>query len=173
MALVDQLHADLKAAMKAGAAVRRDALRQVLAGVKQARLEQRTAAAAALRKQQGRDLTDAQLAELDQASLTDDEVVAVLQKEAKARRESIADAQSAARADLVAANTAELREIEAYLPQPLTRAELVALARAAIAEAGATDAKGTGAVMKLLTPRTKGRADGKLVSELVRELLSA
>ncbi|MGH2522587.1 MAG: GatB/YqeY domain-containing protein, partial [Anaerolineales bacterium] len=107
------------------------------------------------------------------AGLGEAEVLAVLQKEAKSRRESIADAQKAGRDDLVADNQAELRLIEGYLPQPLAREELVEMAKAAIAEAGATDLKQLGAVMKLLTPRTKGRADGKLVNEVVRELLGA
>ena len=62
--------------------------------------------------------------------------------------------------------------LEAYLPKALTRDELVELARAAIQEAGVSDAKGLGAVMKILTPRTKGRADGKLVNDVVRELLN-
>lgn len=172
MTLLDQLNDDLKTALKAGDEVRKNTLRQALAGVKQAVLEKRTAAAGAARKKQGGDLTDALLADLEKTTLTDDEVMAVLQKEAKARRESIADAQQAGRQDLVAANEAELRLVESYLPQRLTREALVELARAAIAEAGATDAKGLGAVMKLLSPRTKGRADGKLVSEVVRELLS-
>ncbi|MBP7692847.1 MAG: GatB/YqeY domain-containing protein, partial [Anaerolineales bacterium] len=105
-------------------------------------------------------------------TLTEDELLAVLQKEAKSRRESLADAQAAGRADLAADYAADLAQIEAYLPQALTREELVALARAAIAEAGATDLKQLGAVMKTLTPRTKGRADGKLVNEIVRELLA-
>lgn len=82
------------------------------------------------------------------------------------------DAEKAGRADLVAANEAELRIIEGYLPKQLSRAEVAALAQAAIAEAGATDLKQLGAVMKLLTPRTKGQADGRLVNEVVRELLT-
>jgi uncharacterized protein len=112
------------------------------------------------------------LADLEKTALDDNEVVAVLQKEAKARREAIADAQQAGRPDLVAANEAELRFLEVYLPQMLTREALVELARAAIAEAGVADVKGQGAVMKLLAPRTKGRADGRLVSDIVRELLT-
>jgi uncharacterized protein YqeY len=103
--------------------------------------------------------------------LDEAECVAAVQKEAKARRESIVDAGRAARADLVAANEAELRIIESYLPQQLSREDVLALAQAAIAEAGVTDLKQLGAVMKLLTPRTKGRADGRMVNEVVRELL--
>ena len=118
------------------------------------------------------ELSDAQVAALDQTSLDDAEIEAAIQREAKARRESIADAAKANRLDLVAANEAELRIIENYLPKQLTRDDIAALARAAIVEAGASDLKQIGAVMKLLTPRTKGLADGRLVNEVVRELLS-
>ena len=172
MTLLAQLNNDLKTALKAGDEVRKTTLRQALAGVKQAVLEKRTATASAARKKQGGELTEAQLTDLEKTTVGDDEVIAVLQKEAKARREAIADAQQAGRPDLVAANEAELRLVEGYLPQMLTREALVELARAAIAEAGVADAKGLGAVMKLLSPRTKGRADGKLVSDVVRELLT-
>jgi len=172
MTRLEQLNADLIAALKAGDEVRKTALRQVLAGVKQAVLDKRAASASATRKKQGGELTGPQLAELDKITPDDDDVLAVLQKEAKARREAMADAQKAGRADLVAGNEAELRLIESYLPRGLAREEVMELARAAIAEAGVTDAKGMGAVMKLLAPRTKGRADGKLVSDVVRELLS-
>ncbi len=147
MSLKDQLNQDLKAALKAGDETRKDAVRLLLAAVKQAEVDRQTV-------------------------LTDEDVLGLLQKEAKSRRESIADAQTAGRADLLAAYQRELTIIEGYLPQALGRDELVVLARAAIAEAGAADIKQLGAVMKLLTPRTKGRADGKLVNDVVRELLS-
>lgn len=146
MSLKDQLTADLKTAMKAGDETRKTAVRALQAAIKQTEVDR-------------------------QIVLTDDDVTAVIQKEAKSRRESIADAQTAGRPDLVADYQAELAVIESYLPQALGREELVALARAAVAEAGATDLKQLGAVMKLLTPRTRGRADGKLVNEIVRELL--
>jgi uncharacterized protein YqeY len=172
MALLERLNADLRTALKAGDEVRKSVLRQVLAGVKQAILDKRAAQAAAAHKQQPGDLTEAQLADLEKLTLDESEVTAVLQKEAKGRREAIADAEKASRPDLVAANQAELKVLESYLPQLLTRAALVEMAQAAIAEAGVTDAKGVGAVMKILAPRTKGQADGKLVNEVVRELLN-
>jgi uncharacterized protein YqeY len=169
MDLKEQLTSDMKAALKSGDEVRKSTLRLVLAAIKQAELDKRLTAVK--QKGPGGDLTEAQLAELDSIHLSDDETIGVLQKEAKARRESIADAQKASRNDLVAMNEVELNIIEGYLPKQLTRAELVELARAAMAEAGATDAKQLGAVMKLLAPRTKGRADGRLLNEVVRELL--
>jgi len=149
MSLKDQLSDELKTAMKAGEEARKTTLRSLLAAIKQAEIDQRGSGSG-----------------LDDAGL-----LAVIQKEAKSRRESIADAQRAGRADLSAGYEAELQIIETYLPKQLTRAELVVLAQAAIAEAGATDAKQIGAVMKILSPRTKGQADGKLVNEVVRELL--
>ena len=149
MSLRDQLTSDLKTALRSSDEARKGTLRLLLAAVKQAEIDKRPAGA-----------------------LDEGEVLAAIQKEAKARREAIADAQKANRADLVAMNEAELRVIESYLPQQLTREELVGLARAAVAEAGAAGPQQIGAVMKLLTPRTKGRADGKLVSDVVRELLS-
>jgi uncharacterized protein YqeY len=172
MTLLEQLNVDLKTALKAGDEVRKGVLRQVLAGVKQAVLDKRTAQALAAHKAQPGELTEAQLADLEKTAVEDSDVVAVLQKEAKSRRESMAEAEKANRPDLVSANEAELKVLEHYLPQLLTRAALVDLAQAAIAESGVTDAKGLGAVMKLLAPRTKGRADGKLVNEVVRELLT-
>ena len=170
MTLKEQLNQDLKDAMRAGDEMRKLTLRQLLAGMRQAQLDKRMVAAAAMGK--GVELTTQQLGELDLIAIDETEAVAVLQKEAKAHRESIADAAKAGRADLVTANEAELKVIEAYLPKQLSRDEVRALAQAAIAEAGVADLKQIGAVMKLLTPRTKGLADGRLVNEVVRELLA-
>ena len=171
MTLKEQLNLDLKAALRSGDDMRKTVLRGLLAGLQQAELEKRTAAARDMNKS-GSPSPD-QLALLDQVALDDAETIAAIQKEAKSRRESIVDAGQAARPDLVAANEAELRIIESYLPQQLSREDVLALAQAAIAEAGVTDLKQLGMVMKLLTPRTKGRADGRLVNEVVRELLQA
>ncbi len=170
MALKDRLNDDLKAALRAGDETRKNTLRGLLAALRQAELDKR--AAAARQKSKGGELSAADLAALEQTALDDAESVAALQKEAKARRESIADADRAGRADLAAGYQAELDFIDSYLPRQLSRAEVEALAQQAIAEAGATDVKQLGAVMKLLTPRTRGLADGRLVNDVVRELLS-
>ena len=113
MSLRDQLTGDLKTALKSSDETRKGTLRLLLAALKQAEIDKRPAGA-----------------------LDEGEVLAVIQKEAKSRRESIADAQKANRADLVAMNETELHVIESYLPKQLTREELVELARAAIAETG-------------------------------------
>ena len=171
MTLKEQLNLDLKAALRSGDDTRKTVLRQLLAGLQQAELEKRTAAARAMNT--GGEANAEQLAALEQVVIDDAEALNAIQKEAKSRRESIADAAQASRADLVSANEVELRIIENYLPQQLSRDEVAGLVRAAIAETGATDLKQLGAVMKVLSPQTKGRADGRLVNEVVRELLPA
>jgi uncharacterized protein YqeY len=103
---------------------------------------------------------------LDDAGVQD-----VLRKQVKLRQESIIDFERAGRAEDVARETAEAALIESYLPQMMARDEVEQLARAAIAETGVTDAKGIGQVMSRLMPQVKGRADGRLVNDVVRDLL--
>jgi uncharacterized protein YqeY len=142
-----QLQDDIKTAMREGDLQRRDVLRMVTAAIKQTEVDERR--------------------ELDDAGVED-----VLRRQAKLRRESIADYEKAGRADSVADETAELAIIESYLPQPLSRDDVATLAAKVIAELGVTDAKGMGQVMSKLMPQLKGNADGRLVNEVVRELLS-
>ena len=103
--------------------------------------------------------------------LTDDEVVEVLTKQVKQRRESIAMFRDAGREDRAASEEAEAAILAEYLPEQLSEAEIEELARAAIAETGATTTGDLGRVMGALSPRTKGRADGRVVSDVVRRLL--
>lgn len=107
-----------------------------------------------------------------QRELEESEVLAILQKEVKSRRETIEGAEQAGRADLIAEAEFEIDVLEEFLPRSLTPGELESLAHEAIAEAGATSPREMGNVMKLLMPRVQGRADGKQVSEIVRRLLS-
>jgi uncharacterized protein YqeY len=117
-------------------------------------------------------LSAVKLAEVEQGSRLDDEAVAaVIRKEIKSQRESIADAQRAGRPELVARAEAEIGILDAYLPKGLTEDELQALAREAIAEVGATSQKEMGHVMKVLMPRVGGRAEGSQVNQMVRKLL--
>ena len=146
MSLKEQLRADMAAAMREGDTVRRDTLRLVLAAVKQAEVD-------------------------EQATLDDRAVQAVLAKQAKQRRESIADYEKAGRPELAAQEAAEVLLIESYLPQMMSREKVEAIAAEVIAESGVTDVKGMGQVMGRLMPRFKGRADGRLVNEVVRDLL--
>ena len=104
--------------------------------------------------------------------LTDDEVVTVLGREAKKRREAATAYDDAARPELAERERAELAVIETYLPAQLDDAELGALVAAAIAETGADSPKQMGQVMKVLTPRVAGRADGGRVAAAVKAALA-
>lgn len=104
--------------------------------------------------------------------LTDEEVVDVLSKQVKQRRESIAMFRDAGREDRAAAEEAEAAILAEFLPEQLSEDEIVSLARAAIAETGASSPSDMGRVMGTLSPRTKGRADGRVVSDVVRRLLA-
>lgn len=154
MTIKDKLNDELKTAMKAGDTRRRDILRMVLAAIKQGEV-------------------DALDPQKRAAGLTDDDILAILTKEAKRRRESISEYEKGGRADLVASEREELTLIESYLPQMMGRDEITVLAREAIAESGATSEKQMGAIMQKLMPRVKGKADGKLVNQIVKELLAA
>ena len=146
--LEDRLTDDYKAAMKAGDAQRRDILRSLRSALKSAQIDKRE-------------------------PLTEDEALAVLTRQAKQRRESIEQFTLGGRDDLVQKETADLKVIETYLPQQMSREEIEELAQATIAEVGATSVRELGQIMKTLMPRTKGLADGKLVNEVVRSLLDA
>ena len=104
-------------------------------------------------------------------NLTDDEVVEVLTKQVKQRRESIEVYRTAGREDRASAEEAEAAILTEFLPAQLSDAEVEALAREAIDETGATSPADLGRVMGTLSPRTKGRADGRVVSDTVRRLL--
>jgi uncharacterized protein YqeY len=102
-----------------------------------------------------------------QRPLTEDEYVAVLTREVKTRRESVEAYRSAGREDLANREESEIAILAGYLPQALTEAELAALVVEAVGATGATSARDLGKVMGWLAPRTRGRADGRLLSELV------
>jgi len=104
--------------------------------------------------------------------LTEDEFLAVLTREVKTRRESVEAYTSAARLDLAAKEQSEIDILAGYLPQALTEAEVGALIDEAIAATGASSARDLGKVMGWLSPRTRGRADGKVVSALVAQALA-
>ena len=147
MTLKRQLQEDTTSAMREGDKHRRDTLRLLLAAVQQEEVD-------------------------GQAELDDAGVQRVLTKQAKQRRESIADAEKAGRQDLVEAEDAELQVIENYLPQMMTEDQVRTMAESVIVELGATDMKDMGRVMAQLMPQLKGKADGGTVSGVVRELLT-
>ncbi len=142
-----------------------DRIESAMRDAMRARDEQRTmtlrmamAAAHNVRIAVGRDLTDA-------------DVVDVLTKQVKQRRESIAIYREAGREDRAAAEEAEAAILAEFLPDQLGEDEVEAMARQAIADTGAGSPADLGRVMGALAPRTRGRADGKLVSDVVRRLL--
>jgi uncharacterized protein YqeY len=104
--------------------------------------------------------------------LTDDEYIAVLSREVKTRRESVEAFRAGRREDLVAKEEAEIAVLAEYLPAALSDAEIEGLVNEAVAATGASSARDMGKVMGWLSPRTRGRADGKHVSELVAQALA-
>jgi len=108
----------------------------------------------------------------NQQPLTENEFLAVLTREVKTRRESVEAYDNGGRADLAAKEQAEIDILTEYLPQPLGEAEIGALVDEAIAATGASSARDMSKVMGWLTPRTRGRADGKVVSGLVASALA-
>jgi uncharacterized protein YqeY len=179
MTLKARLDSDLKEAMRAGDEVRKTTIRAVLSAARMGQLERREALIKEKRKAHGlrpgdeAGLDAAALGEIDRASaLQEADYEAAVRREAKARREALADAEKANRADLAAAQRAELAILEVYLPQGLSADEIRARAQAVIAELGASGPAAQGSVMKRLMPELKGQADGKQVGEIVRELLA-
>ncbi len=146
MSLSDRLEAAMRDAMRARDEQRTQTLRMAMAAAYNLKIERR------------RDLTD-------------DEVVDVLTKQVKQRRESIEMYRAGGREDRAAAEEAEAVILAEFLPEQLGEAEVEALARAAIAETGASSSDDLGRVMGRLAPQTRGRADGRLVSDVVRRLL--
>lgn len=133
--------------MRGGEALRRDTLRMA------------TSAAYNVEKRNGHPLTE-------------DELLAVLSREVKTRRESVEAFRAGGREDLATKEEAEIAILSEYLPEALTEAEIAALITEAIAATGAVSARDMGKVMGWLSPRTRGRADGKRVSELVVQALA-
>jgi hypothetical protein len=141
-----KLQAALKEAMTGKDNARRDVIRVLMSAIKQVEVD-------------------------SQKTVTPEDAVAILQKEAKRRRESIDEAEKIGRTDIVDQEKYELGVIETFLPRQLSREEIETLARQAIAETGVTSPKEMGKLMGALMPKVKGLADGKLVNEVVRELL--
>ncbi len=107
----------------------------------------------------------------NKGTLTEDEVLRVISGLCKQRRDSIEQFSKAGRQDLADKETRELKILEEFLPRPMDRTELEQLVKKVVQELGASGAKDTGKVMKTLMPLVAGKADGKLVSELVKSLL--
>ena len=143
-----QIDSDLKDALKSGDKTRTATLRGLKSAIKYAEIEAGD-------------------------TLDDKGVLAVVAKQAKQRRDSIAEFNKASRTDLVEQEAAELAILEQYLPAQMSEDEIRAKAQATITDLGVTDMKGVGLVMKNLMPQLQGRADGKVVNRVVRQLLSS
>jgi len=148
MSLRDQLKADVSAAMRSGETLRRDTLRMALSAL------------ALVEKDLKRDATD-------------DEVLGVIVKAVKTRKESVDAYTAANRADLAEGENAEIAILSAYMPEQMSDADVDALVAEAISATGATSSKEMGKVMGWLGPKTKGRVDGKVLSGKVTAALAA
>jgi uncharacterized protein YqeY len=147
MSLSDRLSREIKSAMLARDADRLTALRLLKSAIGYAQMERKT------------------------ENLGDAEVIAIIQKEIKKRRDSIDQFEKGGRPELAAKEKAELGVLEAFLPQPFSTEELEQLVRATIQKIGATTKKEMGAVIKAVQAEAAGRADGKTISALVGKLL--
>jgi uncharacterized protein YqeY len=146
MTLLDKLNEDLKEAMRAGHERRKLAIRSAKTAIRNAEV--------------------AKMAPLDE-----NEMLAVIAKEVKQRRESIEEFKRGGRPDLVANEEAELAVLESYLPRQLTAEEIESRAQAVIEELKAAGQADLGTVMRRMMADLKGRADGRLVNQIVRRLL--
>jgi len=147
MPLKDRIGEDMKAAMRARDQARLSAIRLLLAAMKQKEVDERVA-------------------------LTDADVLSIIDKMMKQRRESIAQFESAGRTDLANAEKFEMQVLSEYLPKQLSDAEITQAIDAAVSESGASGVKDMGKVMGLLKPRLAGRADMGQVSAQVKARLS-
>jgi len=146
MALRERITEDMKTAMRAGEKERLATVRLLLAAIKQREVDERI-------------------------TLDDGQVLAVIEKMIKQRREAISQFESGGRSDLVAKETAEIGVLQGYLPTQLTPAEVDALIAAAIAATGATSIKDMGKVMGFVKPKAQGRADMGALSARIKQKL--
>jgi len=146
MSLKNQIQEEVKNAMRARDKERLSVLRLISAAIKQREVDERI--------------------ELD-----DEQVLIVLDKMGKQRRESLEQYEKAAREDLAAQERFELQILKEFMPEPLSETELAGLIKSAIAESGASSIRDMGSVMNALRPSVQGRADMKVVSQAVKQQL--
>lgn len=146
MSLKEKLADDLKAAMKNKDVVRKNVVQLVRAGVLQIEKDKKV-------------------------TLDDEGVIDVIAKQLKQRRDSLPDYEKSGREDLITELKSEMDVLMEYLPKQLSKDELQAIVADAVKETGAQSMKDMGKVMAAVMPKTKGRADGKMINELAKELL--
>ena len=147
MAIKDKLKDDLKTAMLEKDAIRKNVVQLIKAGVLQVEKDKKI-------------------------TLDDDGVLDVIAKQLKQRRDSLPDYEKSGRDDLIAQLKREMELLMEYLPAQLSHDELVEIVREAITKTGASEIKDMGKIMAAVMPKTKGRADGKEINAIARELLS-
>lgn len=148
MSLKERITQEMKDAMRSGEKERLGYIRMLQAAIKQREVDERI-------------------------TLDDNQVLAVIEKMIKQRREAIAQFEAGGRADLAAKELAEVALLQTYMPEPLSQAEVEALVGAAIAETGAASVKDMGKVMALVKARAVGRADMSAVSAIIKSKLGA
>ena len=146
MSLKERLADDLKAAMKDKNVVRKNAVQMIRAGVLQIEKDKKI-------------------------TLDDEGVLDVIAKQLKQRRDSLPDYEKSGREDLIAELRAEMDVLMEYLPAQLSREELEEIVRQAVADTGASSMKDMGKIMSAVMPKTKGRADGKMINEIAKAML--
>lgn len=146
MNLQEELRNALTNAMKSGQVQRKSTLRLALAAIKNAEIDAR-------------------------GEIDDDKVISLLQKEVKARHETIEGAKQAQRPDLISKAEEEIAILSDFMPQPLSQEELRVLVQESISESGASSMADIGKVMGVLMPKIRGKADGKDANQILRELL--
>ncbi len=147
MSLKERLADDLKSAMKNKEVIRKNVVQMVRAAVLQVEKDKRV-------------------------TLDDDGVLEVIAKQMKQRRDSLPDYEKSGRDDLIAELKAEMDVLAEYLPKQLTREELEVIVAEAVKSTGASSVKDMGKIMAAVMPQTKGRADGRIINEIAKELLS-
>ena len=147
MGIKERLMEDMKEALRSKDKIRLSTIRMINSLIKNAEIDKR-------------------------GELTEEEIVQLLRKYAKQRKEAIEMYEKGGRQDLVEKEKRELEIVESYLPEELSEEEIRKLVREAIEEVGASSPKDLGKVMKVVMPKVKGRADGSLVNRIVREMLS-
>jgi len=146
--LKEKIQEQLKEAMKSRDKVKTRTLRMVIAALKNFEVEK-------------------------MGEATDEEIIQIIQKEVKRRKEAIEEYKKAGREELAQSEREELEILMEYLPKQLTEDEIRSLALEVIKEVGASSLKDLGKVMKVIMPKVKGRADGKVVNRIVREILQS
>lgn len=147
MSLKEQLAEDLKSAMREKDVIRKNVVQLIRAGVLQVEKDTKV-------------------------TLDDDGVLDVVAKQLKQRRDSLPDYEKSGRDDLIAQLKSEMEVLMGYLPEQLTREEIEAIVKEAVETTGASSMKDMGKIMAAVKPKTKGRADGKVINEIAKGLLS-